>query len=163
MAARLVASRPTGTINCLAVNESGDLSGVTTTSGMAFKIPGRVGDSPIIGAGLYVDNEVGGAGSTGRGEEAIKFCGSFHTVMQMAMGKSPAEAALETIKRIARNYDKQFLRTFNIAFYALNKQGEFGAAALWGGSSYEEFAVHDGTEARLEQALCLYHVDELSG
>ena len=118
--------RPTGTINCLAVNDRGDISGVTTTSGLAFKIPGRVGDSPIIGAGLYFDNEVGAAGSTGRGEEAIKFCGSFHTVMHMAMGKSPADAALETIKRIARNYDREFLRTFGINFYALDKRGEYG-------------------------------------
>jgi N4-(beta-N-acetylglucosaminyl)-L-asparaginase len=149
--------RPTGTINCLAVNGTGDISGVTTTSGLAFKIPGRVGDSPIIGAGLYVDNEVGASGSTGRGEEAIKFCGSFHTVMQMAMGKSPAEAALETIKKIARNYDREFLKTFNINFYALNKNGEYGAAALWGGDNRVRFAVHDGTEARHEESLYLFH------
>jgi len=155
-------SRPTGTINCLAVNERGDISGVTTTSGLAFKIPGRVGDSPIIGAGLYVDNEIGGAGSTGRGEEAIKFCGSFHTVMQMAMGKSPGEAALETIKRIARNYEMDFLRTFNIKFYAVNKAGEYGAAALWGapGNRGSRFAVHDGTEARLIDTLYLFDVKD---
>ncbi len=154
--------RPTGTINCLAVNERGDISGVTTTSGLAFKIPGRVGDSPIIGAGLYVDNEIGGAGSTGRGEEAIKFCGSFHTVMQMAMGKSPGEAALETVKRISRNYDMSFLRTFNIKFYAVNKKGEYGAAALWGapGNRASRFAVHDGTEARHEDTLFLFDIRE---
>lgn len=140
--------RPTGTINCLAVNERGDLSGVTTTSGLAYKIPGRVGDSPIIGAGLYVDNDIGGAGSTGRGEEAIKFCGSFHTVMHMGMGKSPTDAAMETIKRIARNYDRDFLATFNINFYALNKRGEYGAACLWGGGERDVFSVHDGTSAR---------------
>ncbi len=154
--------RPTGTINCLAVNERGEVSGVTTTSGLAFKIPGRVGDSPIIGAGLYVDSEVGGAGSTGRGEEAIKFCGSFHTVMQMAMGKSPGEAALETIRRIARNYDIGFLRTFNIKFYAVNKNGEYGAAALWGAKAHaaSRFAVHDGTEARHEDTLFLFDIAE---
>ncbi len=155
-------TRPTGTINCLAVNENGDISGVTTTSGLAFKIPGRVGDSPIIGAGLYVDNEIGGAGSTGRGEEAIKFCGSFHTVMQMAMGKSPGEAAMETIKRIARNYDMEFIKTFNIKFYAVNKKGEYGAAALWGapGSPASRFAVHDGTEARHLDTLYLFDINE---
>jgi N4-(beta-N-acetylglucosaminyl)-L-asparaginase len=154
--------RPTGTINCLAVNERGDISGVTTTSGLAFKIPGRVGDSPLIGAGLYVDNEIGGAGSTGRGEEAIKFCGSFHTVMQMALGKSPGEAALETIKRIARNYEMEFLKTFNIKFYALNKKGEYGAAALWGapGNPASRFAVHDGTEARLMDTLYLFDLNK---
>ena len=156
------AERPTGTINCLAVNENGDISGVTTTSGLAYKIPGRVGDSPIIGAGLYVDNEVGGAGSTGRGEEAIKFCGSFHTVMQMALGKSPGEAALETIKRIARNYDMDFLRTFNIKFYAVNKAGEYGAAALWGAPGHvgSRFAVHDGTEARIIDTLYLLNAED---
>ena len=152
--------RPTGTINCLAVNEKGDISGVTTTSGLAFKIPGRVGDSPIIGAGLYVDNEVGAAGSTGRGEEAMKFCGSFHTVMQMAMGKSPGEAALETLKRIARNYDMSFIKTFNIRFYAVNKKGEYGAASMWGGKERSKFAVHDGTSGRLEETLYLFHLDD---
>ncbi len=154
--------RPTGTINCLAVNERGDISGVTTTSGLAFKIPGRVGDSPIIGAGLYVDNGIGGAGSTGRGEEAIKFCGSFHTVMQMALGKSPGEAALETIRRIARNYDMEFLRTFNIKFYALDKRGQYGAAALWGGEGYRgsRFAVNDGAGGRLEDTLFLYNIED---
>lgn len=153
--------RPSGTINCLAVNHKGDLSGVTTTSGLAFKIPGRVGDSPIIGAGLYVDNDIGAAGSTGRGEEAMKFCGSFYTVMQMAMGKSPADAALETIKRIARNYGREFLKTFNINFYALNKQGEYGAASLWGGNKRNRFAVHDGgAEARHEESLYLFDVKD---
>ena len=154
--------RPTGTINCLAANERGDISGVTTTSGLAFKIPGRVGDSPIIGAGLYVDNDIGAAGSTGRGEEAIKFCGSFHTVMQMALGKSPGEAALETIRRIARNYDMEFLRTFNIKFYALDKRGRYGAAALWGGEGDpgSRFAVNDGAGGRLEDTLFLYRIED---
>jgi N4-(beta-N-acetylglucosaminyl)-L-asparaginase len=142
---------PTGTINCLAVNERGDISGVTTTSGLAWKIPGRVGDSPIIGAGLYVDNAIGGAGSTGRGEEAIKVCGAFHTVMQMGMGKTPEEACLATMKRIVDNYhgDMTWLATFDIKFYAVNKAGKYGCAALWGQEDPERdvFAAHDGTKA----------------
>ena len=149
--------RPTGTINCIAVNEKGDISGVTTTSGLAYKIPGRVGDSPIIGAGLYVNNDIGAAGSTGRGEEAMKFCGSFHTVMQMGMGKTPAEAALSTIKKIADNYEMEFLKTFNINFYAINKKGEFGAACLWGDEERGKFAVNDGSGPRLEKSLFLFH------
>ncbi len=78
-----VKERPNGTINVLAVDKNGDIAGITTTSGLAFKIPGRVGDSPIIGAGLYVDNEIGAAGATGRGEEVIRTCGSFLVVEMM--------------------------------------------------------------------------------
>ncbi|MDZ7357305.1 MAG: N(4)-(beta-N-acetylglucosaminyl)-L-asparaginase, partial [candidate division KSB1 bacterium] len=84
--------RPSGTINVLAVDQNGDIAGITTTSGLAFKIPGRVGDSPIIGAGLYVDNQVGAAGATGRGEEVIRTCGSFFVVELMRQGKTPQQA-----------------------------------------------------------------------
>lgn len=151
--------RPTGTINCLAVNEKGDISGVTTTSGLAWKIPGRVGDSPIIGAGLYVDNAIGAAGSTGRGEEAIKSCASFHTVMQMALGKSPVEACLATLKRIADSYkmDMDWLSQFEINFYAINKKGEYGAANLWGSDDRGDFAVCDARGARHERRAYLFH------
>jgi N4-(beta-N-acetylglucosaminyl)-L-asparaginase len=145
----------TGTINCLAVNAKGEVSGTTTTSGLAWKIPGRVGDSPIIGAGLFVDGDVGGAGSTGRGEENIKISGGHTIVEQMRRGVKPTDACLEAMGRVVRNYngDKKKLATFHLYFYALNKDGEYGSASLWK-NGYEEsqvakFAVHDGTQAKL--------------
>src|SRR5712692_9463711 len=101
----VVTHPPTGTINCLAVNEKGDISGTTTTSGLAWKIAGRVGDSPVIGAGLFVDNDVGAAGSTGRGEENIKISGGHTIVELMRKGMSPTEACLEALRRVARNYN----------------------------------------------------------
>lgn len=158
-------NRPTGTINCLAVDARGDISGVTTTSGLAWKIPGRVGDSPIIGAGLYVDNEIGAAGSTGRGEECIYINGAHTVVENMRHGMTPTEAALDAMKRIAHRYgnDQQELRKFDINFYAVNKKGEYGAAALWGarptarGSERRsQFAVHDGTQAKLVDCVSLF-------
>ena len=145
---------PTGTINCLAVNAKGDISGTTTTSGLAWKIAGRVGDSPIIGAGLFVDNEVGAAGSTGRGEENIKIAGGHTIVEMMRKGSSPTDACMEALHRVARNY-KAFpdrLKRFHIQFYALNKNGEYGAGSLWGkhkDGRPVQYAVHDGTKARL--------------
>jgi N4-(beta-N-acetylglucosaminyl)-L-asparaginase len=155
-AERVIAHPPTGTINCLAVNEKGEISGTTTTSGLAWKIAGRVGDSPIIGAGLYVDGDVGGAGSTGKGEENIKICGGHTIVELMRKGMKPSDACLEALGRVARNYnnDKKKLGTFHLYYYALNKDGVYGSASLWK-NGYEEskiakFAVHDGSEARLE-------------
>jgi len=146
---------PTGTINCLAVNAKGEVSGTTTTSGLAWKIPGRVGDSPIIGAGLYVDGDVGGAGSTGKGEENIKISGGHTIVEMMRKGMKPTDACLEAMGRVVRNYngDKTKLGTFHLYFYAVNKDGEYGSASLWK-NGYEAgkgamFAVHDGTQARL--------------
>jgi N4-(beta-N-acetylglucosaminyl)-L-asparaginase len=157
----VVAHPPTGTINCLAVNEKGDISGTTTTSGLAWKIPGRVGDSPIIGAGCFVDNEVGAAGSTGRGEEDIKICGGHTIVELMRKGMSPTEACLEAMRRVVHNYsfDKSRLKLFDLQFYALNKNGEHGAAALW--STYPNgkpisYAVHDGTQANLVPCAPLF-------
>jgi len=154
-AERVITHPPTGTINCLAVNEKGEVSGTTTTSGLAWKIPGRVGDSPIIGAGLFVDGDVGAAGSTGKGEENIKISGGHTIVEMMRKGMKPADACLEALGRVARNYngDKKKLTTFHLYFYAVNKDGEFGSASLWK-NGYEEskiakFAVDDGTEARL--------------
>jgi N4-(beta-N-acetylglucosaminyl)-L-asparaginase len=148
LAARILRHRPTGTINCLAVDANGDLSGVTTTSGLAWKIPGRVGDSPLIGCGLYVDNEVGAAGSTGRGEECIYINGAHTVVENMRRGMPPTDAALDAIKRVAARYgnNREELRAIGIGFYAVNKRGEHGAASLWKGGRY---AVHDGERARL--------------
>jgi N4-(beta-N-acetylglucosaminyl)-L-asparaginase len=154
-AERVINRPPTGTINCLAVNEKGEVSGTTTTSGLAWKIPGRAGDSPIIGAGLYVDGDVGGAGSTGKGEENIKVCGGHTIVEMMSKGMKPTDACLEAMGRVVRNYnnDKRKLQTFHLYFYALNKDGEYGSVSLWK-NGYEEskvalFAVHDGTQSRL--------------
>jgi len=165
-AERVIAHPPTGTIPCMAVNEKGDISATTTTSGLAWKIPGRVGDSPIIGAGCCVDNEVGAAGSTGKGEENIKISGGHTIIEMMRRGKSPEEACLEALGRIARNYnnDKRKLGTFHIFFYALNKDGVPGAASLWR-NHYEEqghsvYAVHNGTQARL--AECKPFFDEIN-
>jgi N4-(beta-N-acetylglucosaminyl)-L-asparaginase len=165
-AERVIARPPTGTIPCMAVNEKGDISATTTTSGLSWKIPGRVGDSPIIGAGCCVDNEVGAAGSTGKGEENIKISGGHTIIEMMRRGKSPEEACLEALGRIARNYnnDKKKLATFHIFFYALNKDGVHGAASLWRNHYSEKghsvYAVHDGTQARL--AECKPFFDEIN-
>jgi N4-(beta-N-acetylglucosaminyl)-L-asparaginase len=154
----------TGTINCLALNEKGEMSGVTTTSGLAWKIPGRVGDSPIIGAGLYVDQDIGGAGSTGRGEENIRIAGAHSIIECLKRGVSPRDACLDALKRVARNFDKDQSRlgTFDITFYALRKDGEYGAASLWsnveknGHLVPKRFAINDGGESRLENCAWLY-------
>ncbi len=165
LAKAIIAHPPTGTINCIAINEAGDISGTTTTSGLAFKIPGRVGDSPLIGCGLFVDNEVGAAGSTGRGEECIKINGAHTVVEMMRKGMSPTDAALEACKRVASSYNgqKAKLKKFNIEFYALNKKGEYGGAALWGYTTNSKgerkrghFAVHDGRENKLRELAYLY-------
>ena len=165
-AERVIAHPPTGTIPCMAVDSNGDISATTTTSGLSWKIPGRVGDSPIIGAGCCVDNEVGAAGSTGKGEENIKISGGHTIIEMMRQGKSPTDACLEAMNRIAHNYknDKKKLSTFHIFFYALNKDGAHGAASLWR-NHYEEkqnsvYAVHDGTEARLTE--CKPFFDEIN-
>jgi N4-(beta-N-acetylglucosaminyl)-L-asparaginase len=157
----------TGTINCLAVNTKGEVSGTTTTSGLSWKIPGRVGDSPIIGAGLCVDGDVGGAGSTGKGEENIKISGGHTIVEMMRKGMKPTDACLEALGRVARNYnnDKKKLNTFHIYFYAVNKDGEYGSASLWR-NGYEasknaSYAVHDGAQARL--MTCKPFFDEIGG
>ena len=148
-----------GTINCNGLDAQGNLSGATTTSGLSYKIPGRVGDSPIIGAGLFVDNEVGAAGSTGRGEAVIQNCGAHTVVEHMRMGKSPAEACIAALQRIAdNNRDYRLKRkdgrpNFDVKFYAINKQGEHGGAAIWSGAKY---AVHDAAGNRREECAYLY-------
>jgi N4-(beta-N-acetylglucosaminyl)-L-asparaginase len=155
---------PTGTINCLALNSKGEMSGTTTTSGLAWKIPGRIGDSPIIGAGLYVDQEVGAAGSTGRGEENIRVAGAHTIVENMRHGMSPKDACLECLQRIVRNFndDREKLNRFDINFYCLRKDGVHAGAALWsgrqrrgGGFTSSKYAVNDGGESRLEECVWL--------
>jgi N4-(beta-N-acetylglucosaminyl)-L-asparaginase len=149
---------PHGTINCSAINAAGDISSVTTTAGLAWKIPGRVGDSPIVGAGLYVDNEVGAAGSTGLGECNIMVCGGFTTVEGMRRGLAPTDACLETLRRAVAMSEPRLLDgngrpKYDLQYYAVNKRGEFGSAGLYAGY---KFAVHDGREARLADGAYLY-------
>lgn len=153
-----------GTIHCSALDLSGNLSAVTTTSGLQFKIPGRVGDSPIIGAGLYVDNEVGAAGSTGRGEANLLNCSSVMIVEWMRQGKSPEEACLLACKRVNERCREKRLKDekgrfkHNVKFYAINKKGEYGCASMWSGGSYGkiQFALHDGKEARILEGVSLF-------
>ena len=124
--------RTTGTINVLAVDSNNDVAGITTTSGLAYKIPGRVGDSPIIGAGLYVDNEVGAAGATGRGEEILRTCGSFFVVEQMRNGKTPQQACEALCKRIIDINGGPKNVNFNDKIVALGKDGSVGCASITG-------------------------------
>ncbi len=128
------------TIGMLAMDSNGNLSGACTTSGMAFKMHGRVGDSPIIGAGLYVDNEVGGATATGVGEEVIRTVGSFLVVELMRQGHSPRDACREAVERIIKK-KPETAKEIQVGFLALNKRGEYGAFSLQKGFSY---AVCDG-------------------
>jgi len=126
-----------GTINCDGINAKGEICGVTTTSGLAWKIPGRVGDSPILGAGLYVDGEVGAAGSTGRGEANLYNLTSFLIVENMRRGMHPKDAGMDAMKRIKANtVEKRLQRAdgnpnFNINFYILNAQGEYAGLAMY--------------------------------
>jgi N4-(beta-N-acetylglucosaminyl)-L-asparaginase len=149
-------ARPTGTINLDVVNAQGEVSSVTTTSGLAWKIPGRAGDSPIIGAGQYTDNDVGAAGSTGRGEANILACGGFLTVEGMRRGLAPTDACLETLKRVVRLTPPRLLKngrpTFNLNFYAVNKRGELGAASFYP----NRYAAHDGRSGSLRDTAHLY-------
>ncbi len=149
-----------GTINCIAIDTSGRLAGVTTTSGLSWKLSGRVGDSPIIGAGLYVDNDIGAAGSTGLGEANLQTCASYRVVEAMGRGASPEEACLRALEAVAakmklvpRLCDTDGRPNFGLEFYALNKRGEFGAAGFFEGG---RFAAHDGSENKLRDAAYLY-------
>jgi N4-(beta-N-acetylglucosaminyl)-L-asparaginase len=143
---------PHGTINCIALNEKGEMSAVTTTSGMAWKIPGRVGDSPIIGGGLWVDQDVGAAGSTGRGEENLRVCGAHTCVENLRHGMSAKDAALDTLKRLARNFDNdaERLKQVDLQFYVMSKDGDYCGASLWDrtrpGGPVAQFAVCSGME-----------------
>ena len=126
-----------GTINCDGINAKGEICGVTTTSGLAWKIPGRAGDSPILGAGLYVDGEVGAAGSTGRGEANLYNLSSFMIVEEMRRGAHPKDAAITVLKRIAKNtIEKRLLNgkgqpNFGLNFYCLNAKGEYAGVSMY--------------------------------
>ena len=132
------------TISLLAQDSIGNLAGACTTSGLAYKIPGRVGDSPIIGAGLFVDNEIGAAGATGRGEEVIKVAGSFLIVELMRQGYAPQDACKEALGRTIGRHDGEL--AFQIAYIALRKDGEIGAAAIRKGFIY---ALSTGNKNKL--------------
>ncbi len=137
------------TIGILALDEKGNLSGACTTSGMAYKMRGRVGDSPIIGAGLYVDNEIGAATSTGVGEEVIRIVGCHLVVELMRQGNSPEQACKLAVERIIQKNPEK-AKTIQVGFLALNKKGEYGAYCLQKGFT---FAVHDVNENKLHESL----------
>jgi N4-(beta-N-acetylglucosaminyl)-L-asparaginase len=148
-AVRRVLFPPTGTIHCSALNEKGEMSGITTTSGLAFKLPGRCGDSPIIGAGCYTDQDIGSAGATGAGEENIKVAGAHTIVENMRHGMSPQEAGMDALKRIVRNYngDMTKLHYMDMTYYILRKDGAYAGVCLWEGYSPghpHTFVMHDG-------------------
>ena len=152
----------TGTINMNAVDAAGDLSSVTTTSGISYKIAGRVGDSPIIGAGQYCDNTVGAAGSTGRGEANIKVCGAFLAVEFMRQGMSPEQSLMKVMERVIALTEKRLLDDrgrpfFDLTFYAVTKDGRFAGACAYQGSRY---AVADSAGARLVECAYLFKADE---
>jgi N4-(beta-N-acetylglucosaminyl)-L-asparaginase len=151
---------PTGTIHCAALNEKGEISGCTTTSGLGFKLPGRCGDSPIIGAGCYTDQDVGSAGATGSGEENIKVAGAHTIVENMRHGMSPQEAGMDTLKRIVHSYngDMNKLRFVDMTYYILRKDGPYAGVSLWEGYSPtkpHKIAVHDGT-LRAEKTVAMF-------
>ena len=140
----------TGTIHVSALNAKGDISGTTTTSGLAWKLPGRLGDSPILGAGCYTDQDVGSAGATGTGEENIKVAGAHTIVELMRQGHSPKDAGMETLRRIVRNYngDMKKVRYLDMEYYILRRDGAYAGCSLWSTGATGKprvFAVHDGT------------------
>jgi len=147
-----------GTINCNGINSKGEICGVTTTSGLSWKIPGRVGDSPILGAGLYVDGAVGAAGSTGRGEANLYNLCSFLIVEEMRRGKNPKDAGMEALRRIKANtVEKRLLNSqgnpnFGINFYVLNAKGEHAGLTMYPGASYA-FCNESGPQTVKSEAL----------
>lgn len=150
-----------GTINCDGINANGDICGVTTTSGLAWKIPGRIGDSPILGAGLYVDNDVGAAGSTGRGEANLYNLSSYLIVESMRRGTSPKDAGMEALRRIKANtVERRLLNArgnpnFNIRFFVLDKRGETAGVAMYhaGETRFALCNEHGATSPDLEPLL----------
>src|ERR1700734_1518976 len=158
-AVRRVLFPPTGTIHCSALNDKGEISGITTTSGLAFKLPGRCGDSPVIGAGCYTDQDVGSAGATGSGEENIKVAGAHTIVENMRRGMSPQEAGMDALKRIVRNYngDMKKMQYVDMSYYILRKDGAYAGVCMWSGppNHLRRFAVHDGSK-RYETAVALF-------
>jgi len=156
-----VLNPPTGTINCSALNEKMEMSSVTTTSGLAWKLAGRCGDSPIIGAGCYCDQDVGAAGATGSGEENIKVCGAHSIVENMRRGMSPEEAGMDVLKRIVRNFNGDMSKLIYVSmhFYILRKDGAYAGVSMWSGPADRpyKFAIADGNgPARHEVAKALY-------
>lgn len=149
-----------GTINVLVLDANGDIAGVTSTSGHHFKLVGRVGDSPIIGAGLYVDNDIGAAGATGHGAESIKVCASFFTVEKMREGMSPLDACKFVCQRVVDRHNGKPL--FTLKLVALNKNGQYGCYSIrgridkkTGALKGREFSVHDSRGHRTETGLAL--------
>ncbi len=155
--------RPWGTIHCSAVNAEGEISATTTTSGLFFKVPGRVGDSPLPGCGCYADNDVGAAGSTGRGEAVIKTVGTHTIVEEMRRGTHPEDACVTALERVVdwtvedRLLDDRGRPNFGLNYYAVNKEGQFGGASLYAGA---RFAVHDGTESRLVDSAYIFERED---
>ena len=143
-----------GTTNVLAIDVNGNIAGCTTTSGLSFKLNGRVGDSPIIGAGLYVDNEVGAAGATGRGEDVIKSCASYYMVLKMKEGRTPQQACEDALQMIVDHYKK-----VNPDFYpgekfvAINKYGELGCSTMKGSSKPQMSVRKDNGYSRFEGTI----------
>jgi len=155
--------RPYGTIHCSVLAPNADLGCCTTTSGLAFKIPGRIGDSPLVGAGMYCDNEVGSAGATGRGEAAIMSGGSWLIVERMRAGDTAEEACMYALRRVAEQAErsskwqaamfKDGKPGFGLTFYAVRKDGDYGCASMLGS---HKFAVCTKDGARLEASATLY-------
>lgn len=156
---------PHGTIHCSALNDKGEMSGMTTTSGTAWKLAGRVGDSPIIGAGNYCDQDVGSAGATGSGEENIRIAGAHTIIENMRHGMSPQDAGMDALKRIARNFDNDMdkLHYVDMQYYILRKDGAYAGVSLWSTSNGKQpqFCVHDGNK-RLESCAALFQGEALS-
>jgi N4-(beta-N-acetylglucosaminyl)-L-asparaginase len=152
----------TGTVHVSGVTGTGDVGSCTSTSGLSWKLPGRLGDSPIVGAGMYCDNAVGAAGATGRGEAVIQVCGAFSIVQHMEAGLSPTEACLAVAKKMVdrtrekRLVDEKGRPAFNVTFYAVRKDGVHGSASVWQGSRY---AVSDGKGNRMEESAFLFSKD----
>ena len=156
-----------GTIHVSALNTKGELSGATTTSGQAFKLPGRLGDSPIIGAGCYTDQDVGSAGATGSGEENIKVAGAHTIIESMRSGASPKDAGLEALRRIVRNYngDMNKVRYLDMIYYIVRKDGAYAGVSLWSTTATGKprvFAVQDANGSRSEPCAALLQGTNLS-
>ena len=159
LAAEQILWPTTGTIHVSAVNPKGDMSGATTTSGLAWKLPGRLGDSPILGAGSFTDQDVGSAGATGSGEENIKVAGAHTIVELMRQGYSPTDAGMEALRRIVRNYngDMKKIRYLDMEYYIVRKDGAYAGCSLWSTGATgkpRSFVVHDGSY-RVEKCIAL--------
>jgi N4-(beta-N-acetylglucosaminyl)-L-asparaginase len=152
---------PTGTIHCSALDTHGNMSGVTTTSGLAYKLPGRCGDSPIIGAGCFTDQDIGSAGATGSGEENIKVAGAHTIIENMRHGMPPLDAGQDALRRIVRTYngDMTRLRYIDMTYYILRRDGAYAGVSLWEGyeaGNPHKIAVHDGGTPRAEKTVPLF-------